>query len=109
VHKSNILIYISIFLGGLFIGAIFIGNKNQEVNSKVFDELALKYTNEYAFTSAFIKDFKVENHETLKKALEEHRSELKETVDILIENENIASNYKSMMEVSVKLAESNIE
>jgi len=109
VNKSNILIYISIFLGGLFVGAIFIGNKQQEVNFKPFDDLALKYTNEYAFTSAFIKDFKVENHDALKKALEVHRSDLKETVDRLIENENITSDYKKMMEVSVKLAESNIE
>ena len=109
MNKSNILIYISIFIGGLFVGATFIGNKQEEVNFKPFDDLALKYTNEYAFTSAFIKDFRVENHDVLKKALEVHRSELKETIDRLIENESIASDYKKMMKVSIKLAESNIE
>jgi hypothetical protein len=109
VSKSNILIYISIFLAGIFACTIFIGNQHNEAHSKNFDDLALKYTNEYAFTSAFLKDFKAENHDVLKRALEEHRSELKETVDILIANEKIASDYKKMMEVSVKLAESNIE
>ena len=93
----------------MFVCNIFIGNQQNEVQSKDFGDLALKYTNEYAFTSAFLKDFKAENHDVLKNALEVHRSELKETVAILIANENIASDYKKMMKVSIKLAESNIE
>lgn len=109
MSKSNILIYISIFLVGMFVSNIFICNQQNEADSRSFDDLALKYTNEYAFTSAFLKDFNVENHDVLKNALEVHRSELKETVAILIANENISSDYKRMMGVSVKLAESNIE